>query len=265
MTTCPERTKQNSVRRNRNHKPSEPNHGHVGHGTPKRKRCISPRRDTNEIDSVLSILIELDTHVEATTPVKKRKLAIGLVPNNDNTTSVSGSLEPTLADYTQRLAPPKRTVDNYAQKLQQHMESISSMLHTAINKKDEYSPQMNVTNPNYAQIVSKIPNQITNNSTLPPQGFAENCLPPDVVDTWKQSRSDTNESGKKQIQGEWLQDSVVTQTIEPWAVGIEKVPQYLKGDPEFMRKLVDFRKETSIQLMDMASRHLLQRADIQKK
>ena len=60
-------------------------------------------------------------------------------------------------------------------------------------------------------------------------------------------------------------DSVITQTIEPWAACIERVPAYLRSDAEFAKKLADFRKETSIQLMDMTARHLTQHADIQKK
>ena len=195
-------------------------------------------------------------------PTKKRQTL-------NDTLNILHSLEESdiVADSTDdsiEIDQPSPVVD-YKQRLNDEMKKINSLIRSSIDSKDDTTCQSFEPKLETVKNVDIKTQQTNSFQTFATQGFAESCLPPDVVDTYRQRRHDTTESGKNTVRGEWLQDCVITQTIEPWSTGIERLPQYLTTDQDFVKKVVDFRTETAIQLMDLASKHLLAKADIQRK
>ena len=171
--------------------------------------------------------------------------------DHDNTLTILQQLE-----NSPTMTAPKRTK---FQNERTPLEEYNLKVLTEMANLDTIITRAKITR-TFAQIVTN-----TDSEFSPIQGFAEARLPPDVVDTWLQHRSDSADSGKNTIRGEWLQESARTKTVEPWAAGIERVPSYLLSDPKFAAKAAELREETALKLMEFAGELLIKKAEVQKK
>ena len=99
--------------------------------------------------------------------------------------------------------------------------------------------------------------QIINCNVSPQQEQDSTQLPPSARTIWKQARNAAIEAAKMSERTEWFKEAIARGLLEPWAAGLEKVPQFAQKR-ELMDKIQNIRRRAALDVMRATERFLRQ-------